>query len=414
MRHPARVLATRRALLSLLILSCALAVIVGGRLHAADNDVRALWVVRTTLTSPAAIEAMVRTARDAGFNTLLVQVRGRGDAFYASRIEARAAQLPPQSTFDPLAETLRLAHQAGLRVHAWVNVNLISNVGELPAARDHVIYRHPEWLMVPSEIAPDLVRVNPRRPEYLERLVQYVRTQLNEIEGLYVSPLNPDAADYTVSVIRDIVRRYPVDGIHLDYIRYPRDDFDYSPFALAAFRRDALRDLSSADRRRYDDRLRDEPLIYTQAFPERWHMFREAHLTRLVEQIRRAVKSARSSALLSAAVVPDHNEAAAQRMQNWRLWLDRDLLDVICPMAYTIDAGRFVSQVANVRAIAGSKPVWAGIGAYRLTSPQIAANVQAARKLGADGVVLFSYDSLIDPAHGTDYLAQVAREAFVP
>src|SRR5947207_15709082 len=49
------------------------------------NEVRALWVVRTTLTSPEKIRTMVQSAKDNGFNTLIVQVRGRGDSYYHSR-----------------------------------------------------------------------------------------------------------------------------------------------------------------------------------------------------------------------------------------------------------------------------------------------------------------------------------------
>src|ERR1700704_3244626 len=87
-----------------------------GTLNAANPEVRALWVQRTTLTSAPAIVSLVETAKAAGFNTLLVQVRGRGDAFYNSRLEPRAAELEddPQN-FDPLALTLRLPHAHGPR-----------------------------------------------------------------------------------------------------------------------------------------------------------------------------------------------------------------------------------------------------------------------------------------------------------
>src|SRR5712692_1383076 len=68
------------------------------------GEVRALWVVRTTLTSPEKIRKMVETAAAAGFNTLVVQVRGRGDAYYRSRWEPRAVELKDQPPdFDPLA-----------------------------------------------------------------------------------------------------------------------------------------------------------------------------------------------------------------------------------------------------------------------------------------------------------------------
>src|SRR4051812_10840502 len=73
----------------------------------AAEETRALWVLRSSLTSPESIASLVRTAREQGFNTLLVQVRGRGDAYYASTLEPRAAELARQPAgFDPLATLL--------------------------------------------------------------------------------------------------------------------------------------------------------------------------------------------------------------------------------------------------------------------------------------------------------------------
>src|SRR5258708_7944662 len=59
-------------------------------------EVRALWVLRTSLASPESIASLVRSARAHGFNTLLVQVRGRGDAYFNNGIEPRAAELQHQ------------------------------------------------------------------------------------------------------------------------------------------------------------------------------------------------------------------------------------------------------------------------------------------------------------------------------
>src|SRR5437868_720349 len=70
-------------------------------------EIRALWVTRSSLTTPLGITALVKTARDQGFNTLLVQVRGRGDAYFASELEPRPADLSRQpASFDPLAAVL--------------------------------------------------------------------------------------------------------------------------------------------------------------------------------------------------------------------------------------------------------------------------------------------------------------------
>ena len=381
-------------------------------LHAQD-EVRALWVVRTTLTSLSAIATMVKEARNGGFNTLLVQVRGRGDAYFQKGIEPRPASLAAQPAFDPLAATIVAAHAAGLQVHAWINVNLIASAAELPTAHEHVIYRHPGWLMVPRALAEELSGADPHSPGYLGRLARYARSQSAEIEGLYLSPVPAESAAYTTSVVRDIATRYDVDGVHFDYIRYPTSDFDYSHETLAAFRLLVARDLTPAELSRYDARVAGgEPLIYTQAFPERWRSFRAGRLTSLLTSLRGAVKSARPAALVSAAVVPDPHEAATHRLQDWRGWLDAGLVDVICPMAYTPDPRVFAAQIAGAKQAAGSHPLWAGIGAYRLSAEQIVDNTQTARRLGATGVILFSYDSLADSVHGPDYVAQVGRAAF--
>src|SRR5215204_2907124 len=102
---------------------------------AAPEQTRALWVTRATLASPESIKQMVAAAEAGGFNTLLVQVRGRGDAYYGSTIEPRAPELAGKPSFDPLATVIADAHAAGLQVHAWVAVNLVSSSVSLPASR---------------------------------------------------------------------------------------------------------------------------------------------------------------------------------------------------------------------------------------------------------------------------------------
>jgi uncharacterized lipoprotein YddW (UPF0748 family) len=381
----------------------------------AASEVRALWVTRTSLTSSESIAAMVRLAASSGFNTLLVQVRGRGDAFYASRLEPRAEALAEQAgAFDPLATTIALAHEHALRVHAWLNVNLISSGADLPASRLHLVYQHPDWLMVPRTLAFELARTDPKSPEYLGRLARWTRSQAGDIEGIYVSPVHPVAVDHLATVVDDLVTNYPLDGVHLDYVRYPSAEFDYSRATLTAFRRQIDPDLIAAERARFDAHEITALVGATDMFPLRWADFRRSRLNTLVMRLRTVIKARRPSVLLSAAVYPDPGEAAVGRLQDWRMWLDNRLIDVVCPMAYTPDAAVFATQIASVRQLAPGRPVWAGIGAYRLSSIQTIQNIRTARRLGADGVVLFSYDSLTRPTLGLNYLSSIGHAAFAP
>jgi uncharacterized lipoprotein YddW (UPF0748 family) len=388
--------------------------------EAASTETRALWVLRTSLGSPESITTLVHTARDHGFNTLLVQVRGRGDAYYASSLEPRAADLQRQpASFDPLATVLAKAHDAGLRVHAWVNINLVSSAADLPIAPTHLVHRHPEWLMVPRDLVQELSRVPEESPAYVGKLARWTRAQTSgpaaaaSLEGLYTSPILPAAADHINGVVRDLVTRYAVDGVHLDYARYPNERFDYSRGAIRAFREAVRPQLVGAVRREVDGQEAEDPLAYPDTFPNEWKAFRISRLTTLMGRLRTTVKTARPSAFVSVATAPDIQEARDHRLQDWAAWLQAGIIDAVCPMAYTPEAAKFAEQITAARDVKGGRAVWAGIGAYRLPPAQTIENIETARRLGAAGVVLFSYDSLIDPRQSSpDYIAVVGRSVF--
>ncbi len=155
-----------------------------------------------TLTSPEAIAADGE-GRPTPAASTPCWCRCAGVAMRISRstLEPRAAELAARPAFDPLATTLDLAHAAGMQVHAWVAVNLVSSAVGLPASRDHVVYRSPEWLMVPRELAAEMRRMDVRSPAYLGRLARWTRAHASEVEGLYTSPILPEAAAHTAAVI---------------------------------------------------------------------------------------------------------------------------------------------------------------------------------------------------------------------
>ena len=81
-------------------------------------------------------------------------------------------------------------------------------------------------------------------------------------------------------------------------------------------------------------------------------------------------------------------------------------------MAYTTEPDTFQKQIAAARAYAGSRPVWAGIGAYQLSPAQTLTHIAAANKLGVAGIILFSYESLAAPPNGADSVSELGRAAF--
>jgi uncharacterized lipoprotein YddW (UPF0748 family) len=317
----------------------AIVFLAGSAGSAADGDVRAHWVQRASLQSPESIRRMVATAAINGFNTLFVPARTEGRGF------------------DPLMETIDAARERGLRVHAWLNVNMVASASELPASRDHVIYQHPEWLMVPRALAADLQAIDARSPEYLGRLARWTRANADRVDGLYLSPVHAGAQVLVASVVKTLVTNYAVDGIHLDYVRFPGTDFDYSRAALEAFRAEMRGRRAAVARATLDKTESPDPLVYAEDRANDWRLFRQTRLTSLVTRLRSTVKAERPNVIVSAAVMPDAS-AADDAFQDWRTWLDNGFVDALCPIGTGPTQRPFAALVADLRALAGSTPVW--------------------------------------------------------
>lgn len=351
-------------------------------------ELRGLWVVRTALTSPQTVDRAVDQAQQAGFNALFVQVRGRGDAFYRSALVPRSPLLEGQpAAFDPLARLIERARQRGLEVHAWVNVLLVAGFGQaLPPG--HLAAEHPEWLMVPRGSARLAVT------ERGSRLLEILRRDRGggDVEGFYLSPAVPEVGDHLEKVMRELVRGYVLDGLHFDFIRYPSGDYDYSRSALEGFlaRRGSRGDL----------------LAEALSEPEAFAQYRRDALTALARRLSQASRAERQGLVISAAVVPEEAQAVHHRFQDWPTWAAGGILDALCPMAYTPDRPAFLRQLEQARSRVGI-PVWAGVGAYRLTVAEIVERVRDARERGAAGVLLFSHESL-----GPSHLLPLREQAF--
>ena len=417
----------RDALVLLLLLSCAgpspaqeQPTSTAHGVTVAAGEVRALWVVRTTLTSPEKIRAMVQSAAVNGFNTLIVQVRGRGDAYYRSRWEPRATELKDQpAEFDPLAVTLAEAKQRGLKVHAWLNTSLLANLDALPTDPKHVYNRHPEWLAVPRPVAADLYKMSPRDPRYRARIVEWSKANRGELEGVYTGPANANVREHIYKIWLDVLNNYEVDGLHFDYVRLASPDFDYSRTSLDKFRKWLESQLSKAERSQLKKSSKQNPLAAPETYPDKFGEFQREQITRLVERIYRAVKQRKPEVTVSAAVFANHENAYTRRFQDWRRWLSIGILDVACPMAYSTDTSIFQKQVeiATTTAHASGRRVWAGIGAYRISPESTVEKINAARLLGSEGIILFSYDFTTRRGEFNpdgDYLQRVSRGAFEP
>lgn len=373
---------------------------------------RGLWVVRSTLVHADSVRVMVARAADAGFNTLLVQVRGRGDAYYSGGIEPRADGIQNQPGFDPLALTVREAHARGLEVHAWIAVHLISSAATISQDPTHLVNARPDLLAVPRELAGELYDLDPQSPRYLDRLVGHALANRDGIEGLYSSPSSPEVKERVYTVATDLVERYQIDGIHLDYVRYPSDEFDYSRGAMDRFRTWMDRRITEEKWAELEAASVRNPLAFVDAYPEPWADFRRSQITDLVERIYVGVKNRRPEALVSTAVFPDAKASYLYRYQDWAGWLRAGIVDVVAPMAYNPDDGLFVEAISEAAAIGGPERVWAGVGVYQTTYEGTLNKIDISQRIGVRGFMLFSYDWSVangPAANGRPFLERVGR-----
>jgi len=356
------------------------------------TEMRALWVARWDITSPEACTRMIETAIDNKFNTVIVQVRGRGDAFYKSNYEPRSEDLAEQSPdFDPLAQILKEGHENGLQVHAWINANLTWGSNKPPVSPNHIVNSHPDWLMRTDKN-------------------ELVMTFGEDVEGAYTCPSNEEWREMYKNIYLDVVRNYEVDGVHFDFIRYPSARFCYCDRCVGQFEA-LMNEEISAEKRAELCGDPDRRLAYTRAFPDKWDEFRRSHITAMVYKVYDAVKQVKPEVMVSASVFPDFSDAYNHRFQDWKRWMRDKKLDMLCPMAYTTDTDTFTNQIKDAVDSSGGIPVCAGIGVWRISSESCIEKIEKERALGGAGFSLFSY-SITNGGSDATYLKALRDKLF--
>jgi len=151
----------------------------------------------STAEQQAEARALLNTAKRLGLTAIIFQVRTSADAFYDSKLEPWSEYLTgtqgqaPSPFYDPLAFWIAEAHQRGIELHAWFNpFRARQSTARSAQAAGHVANSHPEWVKSYGD-------------------------------QLWIDPGEPAAADHTLEVFCDVVRRYDIDALHIDDYFYP-------------------------------------------------------------------------------------------------------------------------------------------------------------------------------------------------
>lgn len=350
---------------------------------ARSQELRGFWVdaFHSGFKSPTEVSQLVADARAANCNALFVQVRKRGDAYYSNGLEPRATDISSAS-FDPLADLVAKASSGPepLKVHAWiVSFNIWNSQSSLPSQPSHPYRTHPDWLTQRNDG------------------VQW------DGANYAFDPGHPAVQQHTFDVAMDLLRRYNIDGLHLDYIRYTdanasigSNPWGYNPVTVARFLRLNNRTTTPGPG------------------DSAWLQFRRDQVSALVRKLCLHAWQLRPTITLSAATIaygsaPSSSSPAAWRerdayarvLQDWRTWLEEGILDLAIPMIYrdqtnATRASEWLGWTAWTRDNQFNRHAAAGLGNYLNRFEGTLTQIPAARTSNTSGrslsgTVLYSY-----------------------
>ncbi len=290
-------------------------------------------------------DIMLADLREKGITEVYLMARDpEGNDYFVKQDDKLGGQ---HDLFGKYAQLLR---EAGIRVHAW-----------LPVFRNSVLAQlHPEWAMVGDNGAVSLD---------------------------WLSPSNPEVKDSITKTVKQLVSNYELDGIHLDYVRYPGLSHDYSPTALQTFA--TARALNSVT-----------PAQLLSENYTAWTDWRAEQISQFVHDIKTALDS-HAGIELSAALIADAGVTHQSREKFGQEYSQlAENLDVVMPMAYFKTERRPVEWIRQVTMAAryrvGDKQVFTGLASYQepgkwtLSPKQFEKSIAQAQP-GSDGLVFYPY-----------------------
>lgn len=361
-----------RILICLLFISCSLFIQAQPK-----EEIRATWL--TTLggmdwatrkaNSPQSIEAQkneliqqLDALQAAHFNTVLFQTRLRGDVVYPSAYETFAESLTGHTGknpgYDPLQFAIEECHKRGLELHAWLVCIPIGNkrqVGLL--GKDCIVKKQPKLCK-----------------------------QFNG--SWYLDPGNPGTAEYLSQIAKEIVSRYDVDGIHLDYIRYPEQG----------------------------EKFPDKDTYRKYGKKQDLKQWRRDNITRIVRRIYTEVKRLKPWVKVSSSPIGKFNDTRRYSSFGWNAyetvyqdaqkWLNEGIQDALFPMMY-FQGNHFYPFALDWKENKNDRWIIPGLGIYFLHPKEqdwkideIIRQIYFSRKIGLDGQAYFRNKFILSNTKG--------------
>jgi uncharacterized lipoprotein YddW (UPF0748 family) len=312
------------------------------------TEYRAFWVdtFNTNLNNHTDVVTVVNNAKATKANAIFVQVRRRGDSWYLNSLEPLGDRVPIQPGFDPLQDIINVAHAEGIEVHAFVIMNAIwGRAPNLfpPENPNHAFNLHGGYDAATNTIVPGpnnwLTRTLLPDTTPASTAISFQGHRFGS--DFWIDFGHPDAAAYTVNVVKHLVQHYDIDGLHLDRIRYPDisisgqtpstgTNIGYNPTNVERFQR------------HFNLAVGGPPP--TPNNPQ-WNQWRRDQITNVVRRVYLEALAIKPQLKISAALIAfggigatesswNSAEAFWRVYQDWRAWTEEGIIDIAIPMAY--------------------------------------------------------------------------------
>ena len=318
-----------------------------------ETEGRAVWNHSGLGAYPGDWDRSAKELAAAGVNMILPNMAWAGVAHYSSKI------LPQSKTFtqygDQLAECVTAARKYGLEVHVW---KITWNLEGAPKG-------------------------------FVEKMRKDGRTQVSATGKPlnWLCPSHPKNVQLELESILEIVTNYDVDGIHLDYIRYPGSHACYC---------EECRERFVLATRQQIDEWPAAVLPNTGKYGDKYIEWRSQQITRLVRLLHKRLREADPNIKLSVAVFGGYPACVTSIGQDWIAWAKAGYVDFVCPMNYTEDTDYFTQLLVDQLALMPKEvAIYPGIGATAtnslLTPDAVVEQIYLSRSLGASGWTIFDY-----------------------
>ena len=287
--------------------------------YLAQPEIRAMWLDRGTIVksrSKTDLAKIFDRMAEAGINTVFFETVNASYPIYPSRIAPE--QNPLTRGWDPLQAAVELAHERGMELHAWAWIFAAANQG------------HNQILGQPKHYLGPVLSRNPDWAVTDQRGRLFNNT--HGFKKAFYDPANPRVRRYLLALLEEIATRYDVDGIHLDYIRYPNQDgHTKQTFGYSKSSRYLFKQMTGVD-----------PIKLTPSSPlwPQWTGFRIQQVDSFVAEASSLLREKRPDLIISAAVFPmEKRQRLFELQQNWEEWIYSGWVDIMVLMTYALHTG---------------------------------------------------------------------------